>query len=88
MISMNSIDRSSSSKNSSLPASVGFFPDNNLIASLVCMLAIMFIMDEWTPRLALLGSLLSSIPPLKHSRHGVSLGIMVVAVPIPVITPP
>lgn len=85
---MNSIDRSSSSKKSSLFTSVGFLPDSSLIASLVCMLAIMFIMDGWTPRLALLGSLLSSIPPLKHSRQGVSLGRIVVTVPIPVITPP
>lgn len=85
---MNSIDRSSSSKKSSLPVSVGFFPVNSLTASPVWMLAIMFIIDGWTPRLALLGSLVSSIPPLKHSRQGVFPGIMVVAVPIPVITPP
>ena len=85
---MNSIVRSSRSKNRSRPGNDGVFLVNILMASLVCILAIILIIDGWTPWLALLGSLESSIPPLKHSRHGVLCGIIVVIVPICLMTPP
>jgi len=81
-------ERSLRSQNSSVFLRLGVFPRRSLTASETWMLATMPIIEGWTPTMAHDGRESSSRPPWKHSRHTVSPGIIVVALPIWVMTAP